>query len=341
MAAGYGYSRGVTLVPMTQTMRDFMLRGIRQQGEGVFPRLKEEDVAEVVSIPQFANTENLAVVNGDLNGRDVIIGYSYEPPIIPSIWDLELTMQAVNLAGADRITVLACYAPLSRGDKKDQHHGSISFKAFADKLNFYRAGLLTFDLHSPVTLGFFDYPSRMLSLRNVMMGKIRELGVDFDVLVSTDVGWAKTVWKWADGLLYPDRYLGEGIVNKRRKGNDDCAEATRYFGDPVRYMRVLLPDDEVETFGSMFEAGGIMKRKGARSTWAVAYHGVLAGPAIDRLRESSIEKLIVTNTVPIPDWKIEQAAGKMDVVDISGFAMEAVRKWYAGESLKSVIEYAY
>jgi len=292
-------------------------------------------------LPSFANTENAAVVKGDLNGRDVIIGYSYEPPIIPSAWDLELTMQAVNLAGADRIRVLAPYTPFSRGDKKDQHHGSISFKAFAEKLNSYKAGLLTFDLHSPVTLGFLDYPSRMLSLRNVMMGKIRELDVSFDVLVATDVGWAKTVWKWADGLLYPDRCLGVGIVNKRRRGNDDRAWATRYMGDSVLDMRVLVPDDEVETFGSMFDTSVLMEKEGACETWAKAHHGVLAGPAIERLVESRFKKLIVTNTVPIPDWKLEQAAGKIDVVDISGFAMEAVRKWHAGESLKSVIEYAY
>jgi len=339
MTAGHGRSRGVTILPMTEIVRNFVLNGIGQQGKDVTPRFSEKDVGRAV-VTQFANTEIQVVCEAELNGRDVIIFLSYEPPISERLWELELTMQAVKLAGADRITVVACYAPYSRGDKKDQRHGSIGFKAFVSKLNLYEAGLIAYDLHAPATLGFFDYPSRMLSLRDVLMEEARR-NSDYDVVVATDVGGVKRTRKWADNALCPGHNLGTGVVDKRRTGNDDTAMADRYFGDSVCGKKVLMIDDEAATLGTMISAARVLEGEGACEIRAAAYHGVLSGPAIERLVDSPIVELVVTNTIPVSLDKIEQANGKLRVVDISSFAIEAARRWYAGKSLSSMIEYAY
>ena len=337
MAVGFGKSRGVTVLPMTKMAREFVLSGIRQQKK-VKPRLAEDDVAQLIVTP-FAQTEiQTTVPDAGLNGYDVIIFFSYEPPINERIMELRHAMQIAKRSSADRITVVMTYMPYSRGDKQDQYHGSIALKDLAKDLDRYGAHLIVCDLHNPTTLGFFE-SARMLSLREVLMAKAKE-DYEIEVVVAPDAGGVKRARKWSEDL-YIDRELGRGVLDKKRKGNDDTAMSERYFGDSVRGKNVLLVDDEIATGSSMVSGAVVLERAGAREIRAAAYHGILAGPAIERLLKSPITKLTVTNTVPVSMTKVKQASGKLRVASIESFLIEAARKWYAGESLKPMIEYAY
>jgi ribose-phosphate pyrophosphokinase len=160
------------------------------------------------------------------------------------------------------------------------------------------------------------------------------------VVIATDMGGVKRAQKWAD-KLYGGCHLEVGVVGKQRTGNDDAAMAEGYYGPDVTGKTVLLVDDEAMTLGTMVSAAKVLKKLGAREIWALAYHGVLAGPAITRLVESPIAGLIVSNSVPVPAVKIERAGGKLYVVPIEEFIIKAMWKWHMGESLGGMIEYAY
>ncbi|MCL2002230.1 ribose-phosphate diphosphokinase [Candidatus Saccharibacteria bacterium] len=324
---------------MTNSMREFVLKGVREQAHNTTLRFTEEDVGRVV-VSRFAQSEILVNIEDELNGRDVIIFFSYEPPINERITELRFAMQVAKRAGADRITVIAGYAPYSRGEKQDQYHSSIAFKDFADSLNLYNACFITCEIHSPIAMGFFDEPSRELSLRDILMAEVR-MGSEVAVVVSTDVGGVKDVRKWSEALyIDKNRYLAKAVVDKMRTGNDDSSMAEQCFGADVNGKNVLVVDDEAMTLGTLVSAAKVLQKAGAKSIRAAAYHGVLVGSAIQRLLDSPIQELIVTNTVYVPQDKLDQAKGKLRAIPIERFLVEAARRWHVGESLRSMIEYA-
>lgn len=340
MAVGYGCSRGVTILPMTDIAREFVLSGISQQPSDISPRLTKENVGKVI-VTQFAQSEIQVEIEGDLNQRDVIIFFSNEPPINERIAELRLVMQIAKRSSADRITVIAPQGPYTRGEKQDQHHVSVAFKDFADSLNFYGACFITCDMHDPVAIEFFNTPHHMISLRQIAIEVARKIP-GITVAVSADAGGVKRVRKYAKVLELADgRYIDKVVIDKQRTGNDDNAMAERCYGADVKGKDVIIIDDEAMTLGTLISATKVLKDAGAKSVYAFAYHGVLAGPAIERLAASEIDQLIVTNTVPVSDEKLTGAKGKLHVIDVSAFVVEAARRWYAGDSLKTMKEYAY
>lgn len=342
MAVGYGRSHGVTIFPMTRNARKFVLSGIRQQPKDAMPKFELEDVGEVI-VTRFAQTEPLVKLEGKLNGYDVFFFFSYEGRIDERVIELGLAIQTAKKRGADRITVFFPYMPYSRGDKRDQHHVSATLKHFIDScLNLYGVTVITGDLHNPATIDFVEGPSHMLSLRNVMSDEIRKNEVAVTVAVAPDSGSVKRTRKWADALyLEDDVCLERVVVDKMRTGNDDTAMAEMCFGADVKGKNVLIIDDEAMTLGTLMSAVKVLKAAGALEIRVVVYHGILVGPAIKRLAESQISEMIVSNTVPIPRSKINGANGKLRVVHVEGFFIEAARRWYACESLSSMIDYAY
>ena len=340
MAVGFGKSRGVTILPMTETVRKFVLSGIRQQHADISPRFTEEDVGRVI-VTQFAQSEIQVVIDAPLNQRDVFIFFSNEPPINERIAELRLVMQIAKRSSADRITVVAPQGPYTRGEKQDQYHGSVAFRDFADSLNFYNACFITCDMHDPVAIEFFNEPHHMISLRHVALAEARKIP-GITVAVSADAGGVKRVRKFAKALELNDgRYLDKVVIDKQRTGNDDNAMAEQCYGADVYDRDVIIIDDEAMTLGTLISATKVLKNAGARKIYAFAYHGVLAGPAIERLAKSDITELIVTNTVPVSQTKINDARGKLRVVPIEEDVIEAARRWYAGESLNTMKEYAY
>ncbi|MCL1839857.1 ribose-phosphate diphosphokinase [Candidatus Saccharibacteria bacterium] len=321
--------------------RKFVLDGIKQQPDDVTPKFSKEDVGEVI-ITRFAQTEPLVILEGDLNGRDVIFFFSYEGRIDERATELRLAMDIAKKRGADRITVVAMYTPYSRGDKRDQHHSSAALKVFIDScINMYGACYITCDLHNVATIEFVDGPAYMLTLRKVMMSEVKRSG-EVTVSIAADAGGVKRMRKWAETLYIDEnRYLAKGVVDKMRAGNDDSAMSDAVYGTDVAGQDVLIVDDEAMTLGTLVSAAKVLKEAGARTVRAMAYHGILVGKAIDKLVESPITELVVTNTVPVPRSKIRRAGGKLRVVDVSGFAVEAARKWYGCESLSTMIDYAY
>jgi ribose-phosphate pyrophosphokinase len=328
---------------MMPTARGLILGGIAQQRQRrrTDARLLEEDVGNVI-VKRFEQTEPLVLLEGDLNGHDVIFVFSYEGSIDERVAELRMALDIAKKRGADRLTVIAPYTPYSRGDKRDQHHSSAALKVFMDScINLYGACYITCDLHNPATIEFVSGPAYMLSLRNVMMAEAKKKG-EVTVVVAADAGGTKRMRKWSETLYLDDgRHLAKVVIDKMRAGNDSFAMAEDCYGSDVRDQNVLIVDDEAMTLGTLVSAAKVLKAAGANEIRAMAYHGVLVGPAIERLAESSISELVVANTVPVPEDKIEKSNGKLRVVDVSGFLIEAVRRWHGGESLSTMIDYAY
>lgn len=342
MAVGYGRSRGVVIFPMTKNAQKFVLDGIRRQPKDVQPKLEKRDVGEVI-ITRFAQTEPLVELKADLNGYDVFFFFSYEGRIDERVMELGLAIQIAKKRGADRITVFFPYMPYSRGDKRDQHHVSATLKHFIDScLNLYGVCVITGDLHNPTTIDFVEGPSHMLSLRRVMSEEVRKNEVVVTVAVAPDSGAVKRTRKWAESLSLGDGLcLERVVVDKMRRGNDDTAMAEMCFGADVRGKNVIIIDDEAMTLGTLLSAVRVLKEAGALEIRVVVYHGILAGPAIERLANSGISEMIVSNTVPISRSKIKNAKGKLHIVPVGWFFVEAARRWHACESLSSMIDYAY
>jgi len=346
MAAGHGFSRGVTLFPMTQTAHKFVMTGIDQQPKNVIPRFTGKNVGKVI-VERFPQTEPQVTLEGNLNGHDVIFFFSYEGSIDERTNELRIALDNAQQGGADRITVIAPYTPYSRGDKRDQYHSSAAMRVFIRScINLYNACYITCDLHNASTIELVDGPHRMLSLRKVMMAEAKRDMV-VRVVATPDAGGTKRMRKWSETLYAKDEddgkehYLAKVVVDKMRAGNDSNAMADECYGADVDGLDVLIVDDEAMTLGTLVSAAKVLKAAGARSIRALAYHGILVGPAIERLAKSAVDELVVTNTVPVPDYKIEQANGKLRVVDVSGCLVEQARKWHNYESLSTMIDYAY
>lgn len=255
------------------------------------------------------------------------------PPVDERIMELLITIDALKRASAKRITAVLPYYPYARSDKKDQPRVPITSKLVADLL--VKAGadrVLTCDLHNAAIQGFIEVPSDQLRAKDILTAYFRPLAEENKenvVVVATDAGSSKNAYKYA-------RRLGTDIalIDKRRDGNDDRAIAGHVIGD-VNGKTCVIFDDEIDTGGSMMEAVRILKENGAEDIYAACTHGVLSGEAIERIKESPIKELVITNTVPLPP---EKQIDKIKVLDIAPLFGQAILRIHSGEGVGELFE---
>jgi ribose-phosphate pyrophosphokinase len=216
------------------------------------------------------------------------------------------------------------YYAYGRSDKKDQPRVPITARLVADMLTVAGADrVLTMDLHQGQIQGFFNIPVDELTAVHLLSRYFIDKGLK-DCVVVTDLGFAKRARAFAELLGAP-----LAIIEKRRVGNLDRAELMNVIGE-VRGKRAIIVDDEVDTAGTLVEIVRALEREGVTEMYACATHGVLSDPAIERLRESGLQEVVITDSVPLPASK---RMSKLTVLSVAPLIGEAIKRIHRGESV--------
>lgn len=284
-----------------------------------------------ISIQTFSDGELWVKFEENVRGHDVFLIQSTNGPA-ESILELALMVDAAVRASAGSVTVVVPYYGYGRQDRKDQPRVPISSRVMLDIFTAMGAGrIITMDLHSTQIQGFAKIPFDHLYSRTVLLDAIKEQGLDpqSSVVLAPDVGSAKMSQSYA-------KHLGMhfALIDKRRYAPNQ-AEVSHLIGN-LDGMDVLIIDDMIDTAGTTVNAAHAALEKGATSVTAVATHGVLSGPAIERLSESKIKRIIVTDTIEIPESK---QLDKMEIVSVGTVFGEAINRIHNGESVSALFEF--
>ena len=272
---------------------------------------------------KFADGEISVSFNETVRGCDVFLIQSTCCPVNDNFMELLIMIDACRRASAGRITAVMPYFGYARQDRKAKARDPISAKLCAEMLEAAGADrVLTMDLHANQIQGFFNIPvDNLLGTKILTQYFYDRLGVsnpDY-VVVSPDLGSVTRVRKFTDKLDLP-----MAIVDKRRQKANQC-EVMNVIGD-VRDKHVILVDDMVDTAGTLCNgAKALVERGGAKSVTACATHGVLSGPAIERLQASVIDKLVLLDTIPVEG---EKAIDKIETLSVADLFAEAIRRIY-------------
>ena len=177
--------------------------------------------------------------------------------------------------------------------------------------------VITCDLHNPAIQAYFNVNCDRLTGEYILEKYFKEKNLDNMVIVATDAGSSKKAYKYSEFFKCPI-----ALVDKRREGNDDRAIASTIIGD-VKDKNAIIFDDEIDTAGSMMETVKVLNQFGAKNIYAGCTHGILSGPAIERIKDSAIKELVVTNTVPLPE---EKRIDKITILSIAPLFAEAIKR---------------
>lgn len=280
---------------------------------------------------KFANDNNFVQLKETVRDQDVFIVQTTKPPVNERIMELLITIEAVRRASAARINVVLPYFMYSRSDKKDQARIPVTAKLLATLLEAAGADrIITCDLHNPAIQAYFDINCDRLTAKHLLERYFKNKNLKDIVVVATDAGSSKKAYKYSHFFDCP-----LALIDKRREDNNDKAVATNIIGD-IEGKTALIFDDEVSTAGTLVEAANILKEHGAKEIYAGAAHGVLVGPAIERIKNSPIKELVVTNTIPIEP---EKMIDKIKVVSIAPLFAEAIKRLNESQPLGDLFEY--
>jgi ribose-phosphate pyrophosphokinase len=282
------------------------------------------------NIFDFPDSEIMIKMEEDIRGRDVFIIQSTCHPVNDSLMELLIFIDCAKRASASRITAVLPYFGYARQDRKDEGRTPITAKLVANLLQTAGATrLLSLDLHANQIQGFFDIPVDNLLAEPVLSRYFAEQHFDDLTLVSPDVGNVKRA------RIYARRLQGDlAIIDKRRVSGEDV-ETGHLIGD-VKDRTVLMVDDMISTAGTICNAARLCKDKGARKILVGATHGVLCGPAIERLRDAPIDEVLVTDSIPIEQEKINACDGKLKVLSVASLMGEAIHRIHNNESVSSL-----
>jgi ribose-phosphate pyrophosphokinase len=312
--------------------------GLRIFSGSSHPQLAKE-ICECLNIPpgrlhtvRFSN-ENLKVkIDENVREQDVFVVQTSCPPLSEHIIELFILIDALKHASARRVTAVLPYFPYARSDKKDEPRISVTARLMADLLKTAGADrVLTVDLHSPQIQGFFSMPADQLTAVPVLCEALRARGLTETVVVAADVGESKDAGRFAKLLNLP-----LAIIDKRREGDDERAQARALIGE-VRGKHALIVDDEIATGGTIFAATDFLFQCGAKSVSAAVVHPVLSGRAYERLALSKLERLLVTNSIPL---SAPNPTPKIEVLSVAPLIAEAIVRIHDGRSVSELFDRA-
>jgi len=238
--------------------------------------------------------------------------------------ELLIMIDAFKRASAGRITAVVPYYAYGRSDKKDQPRVPITARLIADMISVAGADrMLTMDLHQGQIQGFFSIPVDELTAVHMLSNHFKKLSLD-DLVVVTDLGFAKRARTFAEILEAP-----LAIIEKRRPGNLGTAELLNVIGE-VKGKRAIIVDDEIDTASTLIEIERALIREGVTEMYACATHGVMSDPATDRIRDSELTQVVVTDTIPLPAAK---HLSKIKVLSVAPLIGQAIRRIHLGESV--------
>lgn len=283
-------------------------------------------------ISRFNDGEIRIKIDDDVRGRDVFIVQPTCHPVNENIMELLILIDAIRRASARRITAVVPYYGYSRQDRKDRPRVPITAKLVANLITGAGANrVLTMDLHAGQIQGFFDIPLDNLFAINVFLDYFERLHLPNLVVVSPDVGGIKMA------RAYAKKFNSDLAVVDKRRINDREAEVMNIMGE-VKGKNVCLIDDLVATAGTLVEAVAALKSAGAKKVYAAATHPVLSGPAIERIKSSELEELIVTDTIPIPH---EKMISQIKVLSVAALLGQAIERIHNEQSISSLFDKVY
>ena len=298
------------------------------------PALAHE-IADFLGVPmgharlqRFPDTECSFQIDENIRGTDVFVVQPTCADVDRSIMELCVMIDAFRRSSASRITAVIPYYGYARQDRKDKPRVPISAKLVANLLSAAGTNrVLTMDLHKAQIQGFFDIPVDHLFAAPVIIDYCSRLAFPNLTIVSPDAGGAERARAYAKRL---DADLA--IIDKRRS-DDGSAEVMNVVGD-VTGQTCIIQDDIIDTAGTITKAATALKQNGAVSVIACAVHGVLSGPAIERIEKSPIDKLIVTNTIPLS--AAGAACSKIVVLSVARLLGQAIKSIHEETSVSSL-----
>ncbi len=295
-----------------------------------------KDIAFNLGIPvgdaqvsTFSNGEIGVSINESIRGADVFVVQSTSTPVNDNLMELLIMIDALKRASAGRINAVMPFYGYARQDRKSKSREPITAKLVANLIEAAGADrVITMDLHAPQIQGFFDIPVDHLYAAPLIVNYFINKKLDDIVVVSPDVGGVTRARSLATKLDTP-----LAIIDKRRP-KPNVSEVMNIIGD-IENKNCIIIDDMVDTAGTMVNAAKVMKEMGARDIYVACTHPVLSGPAFERIRDSVIKELIVTNTIPLPAGK---PVDKIKVLSVAPLFAEAIKRIYEGLSLSKLFD---
>jgi ribose-phosphate pyrophosphokinase len=299
------------------------------------PALAEEIAAHLgielgeANLREFANGEIHCRYDTSIRGTDVFIVQTHSGPVNHALMEQLIMIDAAKRASAKRITAVCPYYGYSRQDRKATGREPITAKLVADMLSVAGADrVVSVDLHSGQIQGFFDVPFDHLTAMPVLEQYLLGHGGEDLVVVAPDAGRVKVAERFS-------QHLGcdLALVHKRRpRGTANEVEARHVVGD-VEGRRCVLIDDMIDTAGTICAAADLLVQHGAADVWAMATHALLSDPAVDRLKNSSLSKVVVTNTLPVPD---DRLFDKIEILSVAAVIADAIDAVFEDASVSEI-----
>ena len=284
-----------------------------------------------ISIKTFSDGEIWVKYEENVRGCDVFLVQSTNGPA-ENILELALMTDAAVRASAESVSIVMPYFGYGRQDRKDQPRVPISSRVMIDIITSMGADrIVTMDLHSTQIQGFTKIPFDHLYSRMVLIDAIKSLGFnpELSVVLAPDVGSAAISQAYAKRLK-----MNFALIDKRRFAPNK-SKVSHLIGE-LEGMDVLIIDDMIDTAGTTISAAQAAIEKGAKSVTAIATHGVLSGPAIDRLKNAPIKTMVLTDTILIPN---EKKLNNMNIVTVADVFGAAIKRIHNGESVSSLFEF--
>jgi len=281
-------------------------------------------------VSRFSEGEIRVKINENVRGKDVFVIQPTSSPPNENLMELLVMIDALKRASSHRITAVIPYFGYARQDRKDQPRVPITAKLVANLLTISGANrILTVDLHAGQIQGFFDIPVDHLFAVGVFIDYFSKLKLKDMVVVSPDVGSIKMARAYAKRLS-----ATLAIIDKRRI-SPDKAEAMYILGE-VKGKNAIIVDDLIATGGSLIEAVVALRRAGSKTIYAAISHGVLSGPAMERVGKcKDLKELVITDSIPLEDHKKHP---RIKVLSVAGLLGEAIKRIHHEESVSSLFD---
>jgi len=277
-------------------------------------------------IKQFSDSEIWVKFNDNIRGSDVFIVQSTNPPA-ENLLELLIMIDAAKRASARKVVAVIPYFGYARQDRKDQPRVSITAKLVANLITAAGADrVITMDLHAPQIQGFFDMPVDHLYSSAVLVKHFKKQKIPRLAIASPDVGGIKMA------RAYAKRLEADLIVIDKRRPRQNEAEVMNIIGD-VKGKNILIVDDLIDTAGTLCNAVNALKESGAKDVYAACTHAVLSGSAIERIKNSGLAKIVVTDSLPI-----NGNCSKIEVESVAWIFAEAMKRTFKHMSISSLFD---
>ena len=283
-----------------------------------------------VSLYSFSDGETYAQIDENVRGADVFVIQPTSPPVNDNLMELLIMLDAFKRSSASRVTAVLPYYGYARQDRKDKPRVPITSKLVADLITAAGADrVLTLDLHASQIQGFFNIPVDHLFAAPVIVRHLKTLELEDLTIVSPDAGGVERARAYAKRLG-----ASLAIIDKRRVAANQT-EVMNIIGD-VEGRNVCVVDDIIDTAGTLIHSVEALFEKGARSISASCTHAVLSGPAISRINNSQLDKVITTNSMPTADKEAE--CPRLKALTIADLLAEAIKRIHNEDSVSSLFE---